>query len=70
MTQAASDRPRRDIFDRITVVIAGVGVILAACALLLNSCQLSTIKDNAHRQLRAYVMVDNKRSRLMISLIK
>jgi len=52
------------------VVIAGVGVILAACALLLNSCQLSTIKDNAHRQLRAYVMVDNKRSRLMISLIK
>jgi hypothetical protein len=64
MTQAASDQPRRDIFDRITVVIAGVGVILAACALLLNSCQLSTIKDNAHRQLRAYVMVDNKALRV------
>jgi hypothetical protein len=38
----------------------GLTTTIAACALVLTSYQIWTIRDNAQRQLRAYVLVDNK----------
>ena len=36
-----------------------VGVVFALCALLLTTCQIWTIRDNAQRQLRAYIVVSD-----------
>ena len=41
-------------------IVAIVGVVIAGCALILTSYQIWTIRDNAQRQLRAYILVDNK----------
>jgi hypothetical protein len=40
-----------------TLVVAILGVVMGACALGVTSCQVQTIKDNAQRQMRAYVYV-------------
>ena len=60
-----SDPPQRERHDRIVRIVAIVGVVIAGCALILTSCQIWAIRDNAQRQLRAYVGVvvppDNQR---------
>jgi hypothetical protein len=56
-TMTETPKPARDWHDHITLVIAVIGVILGACALGLTSCQISTLRENAQRQMRAYVSV-------------
>ena len=48
-------RPERDRHDRLALGVAIVGAIIAACALVQTSYQICTIRDNAKRQLRAYI---------------
>jgi hypothetical protein len=40
-----------------TLAVAILGVVIGTCALGVTSCQVQTIKDNAQRQMRAYVYV-------------
>ena len=49
------DERSRDRHDRITRTVSVVSAIIAGCALLLTSYQIWTIRDNAQRQMRAYV---------------
>lgn len=49
------DERSRDRHDRVTRTVSIVSAIIAGCALLLTSYQIWTIRDNAQRQMRAYV---------------
>jgi hypothetical protein len=49
------NRPPRDWHDRSTLLLTTAGVVVATCALGITSCQVQTLKDNAQRQMRAYV---------------
>lgn len=49
--------PVRDRHDRATLAIAILGIIVAVCAFAVTCYQVWTIKDNAKRQLRAYLYV-------------
>jgi hypothetical protein len=51
-------RPR-DQHDRTLLRVTILSVFIAVCAVGLTSYQIWTIRDNAKRQLRAYVMVES-----------
>jgi hypothetical protein len=45
--------------DPVARIVGILGTVIAICALAATSCQIWTIRDNAQRQLRAYVFVRN-----------
>jgi hypothetical protein len=55
----AGDQSSRDHHDPIARIIGIVGAVIAACALVLTFWQILTIRDNAQRQLRAYIVVSD-----------
>jgi hypothetical protein len=55
LMETTGTRPQRDRHDYITRVVAIISAIIAIFALGLTSYQISTIRDNAKRQLRAYI---------------
>jgi hypothetical protein len=59
-----TEKQPRDRHDRMTLAVAILGVVIGACALGITSCQVQTIKDNAQRQMRAYVFLSNVRIRV------
>jgi hypothetical protein len=58
MATANEARPR-DRHDRILLRVTILSVFIAACAVVLTSYQIWTVRDNAKRQLRAYAMVES-----------
>jgi hypothetical protein len=55
--KTATNPPRRDRHDRVALAVAIMSAIISACAFATTTWQVLTIRDNARRQMRAYVYI-------------